>query len=490
MQFDDLPRGLPGSHSDTGTAPRALWMNPQTIAEADFWTYAPDKIFLGQTEDGTSIGFKDNRHLLTVAGSRAGKGQSAILPNLALYEGSVMVIDPKGENATLSAERRGHGRGVPAGGLGQDVYVLDPFRVADVPDEYRAGFNPIADLDPDDPGFIDDCDSIADALVVASNEATANDHWNTSSRLVLRGVIAWIAAAPNIARRDLGELRRLLHLPPVDSDGNSFDDLLADMIEAPDVAHGIPADAASAIMGMASEERGSVLSTVRQNILFLSSPPMGDMLAGTGRTPSLADWKMGGVTIYLCLPATRLHRHSRFFRLFINRLLAAVESKRETPETPALMILDEMHVLGHMAALETAAGLIAGYGVRIWSIWQDFAQLKSLYNARWETFLGNASLLQAFGLNDLTTLKYVSDRLGTSSTLQISQGEITMEAAATGHTGQSRSIQASPLLSPDEVARYFSRQTGNQLVLYTGASPMFLKRQHFYDEAFKDYRGA
>lgn len=463
-------------------------MHPQTIIDSEFWTYDQDKIFLGQTESGRLVGFKDNRHLLTVAGSRAGKGQAAILPNLALYKGSVMVLDPKGENATISAERRGKGRDIPAGGLGQEVYVIDPFRVADVPDEYRAGFNPLADLNPDDPNFIDDCDSIADALVVASSKDT-NDHWNSTSRLVLRAYVAWVAAAPQIKNRDLTEVRRLLHLPPTAPEGQSFDDVLIDMVEQPEVAAGIPADAASAIMGMASEERGSVLSTVRQNVLFLSSPPMAAMLSDRGRAPNLADWKFGGVSVYLCLPATRLHRHNRFFRLFVNRLLAAIESKKETPGIPALMILDEMHVLGHMAALETAAGLIAGYGVRIWSIWQDFAQLKSLYGDRWETFLGNASLFQSFGLNDLTTLKYVSERLGTSSTLQISQSEQSMQNAASGFSGQSKSIHASPLLSPDEVARYFSRQSGNQLILYTGTSPMFLRRSHFYEDVFSKFRG-
>lgn len=488
MDFYDLPRGLPDTPAESGTAPRALWMPPETIANASFWEYAPNKIFLGRTESGAVIGIKDDRHMLTVAGSRSGKGQAVILPNLALYHGSVMVLDPKGENATETAERRGKGRGIASGGLDQEVYVLDPFRVADVADEYRAGFNPLATLDPASPSFVDDCDSIADALVVAE-PGKQDDHWNSSARLVLRGFVAWVAAAPSVDRRDLTELRRLLHLPPEAEDGQGFDDLLADMVAAPDIAGGIPADTAAALLGMGDDEMGSVLSTIRQNILFLSSPPMAEMLSGAMRAPDLAAWKLGGVSVYLCLPATRLHRHARFFRLFINRLLAAVESTRETGDIPALMILDEMHVLGHMAALETAAGLIAGYGVRILSIWQDFAQLQSLYRERWETFLGNASLFQSFGLNDLTTLKYVSDRLGVSSTLSISRGEQTMEAAASGFSAESRAIQGAPLLAPDEVAEQFSRQSGNQLLIYAGVAPIHLKRLPFYDSYFDQVRG-
>ena len=48
------------------------------------------------------IGWKDDRHALTVAGTRAGKGASLIVPNLLLYPGSVLAIDPKGELARIT----------------------------------------------------------------------------------------------------------------------------------------------------------------------------------------------------------------------------------------------------------------------------------------------------------------------------------------------------------------------------------------------------
>ncbi|MEM9233584.1 MAG: type IV secretory system conjugative DNA transfer family protein [Pseudomonadota bacterium] len=192
----------------------------------------------------------------------------------------------------------------------------------------------------------------------------------------------------------------------------------------------------------------------------------------------------------ICLPAGRLHRHSRFFRLFLNRLLSAVEEDPQEPDIPALMILDEMHVLGHMSALETGAGLLAGFGVRIWSIWQDLNQLKHLYQARWETFMGNAGIMQFFGMNDLTTLEYVSKRLGTSSVMSISQGEISQQQSLSGFSGKSKSIQAAPLLSIDEVGYFFSRQSENQLIIYPGSDPIFMKRVPYWDEFYSEYRSS
>lgn len=164
-EFIDLPRGLPGTASNTGDAPRALWLSPEILAENPFWKYTSTKIFLGASGNQL-VGIDDNRHLLTIAGSRSGKGVSVIVPNLLLYPGSVLVLDPKGENASLTAERRGKGIGIKAGGMDQEVFVIDPFCIAEVHDSYRAGFNPLSDLDSADQYFIDECDSIADALIV------------------------------------------------------------------------------------------------------------------------------------------------------------------------------------------------------------------------------------------------------------------------------------------------------------------------------------
>lgn len=256
----------------------------------------------------------------------------------------------------------------------------------------------------------------------------------------------------------------------------------------PNFAHGIPFEAATTLDSLGEREFGSVMSTIRNQVAFISSPPMARTLSQTARTPRLKSWKHGGQSVHLCLPAGRIHRHSRLFRLFINRLLSAVESDEKVPKTPALMILDEMHVLGHMQSLETATALVAGFGVRIWSFFQDLSQLEQIYNKRWETFLGNASIFQTFGLNDMKSLKYVSERLGQSSMLKISQSEQSTQQAATGFSGQSKRIESTALLTPDEVASYFSRQSQNQLIIYPGGSGIFLQRASYTDAPFLDYR--
>ena len=58
-------------------------------------------------------------HALTFGRTRGGKGVSAIIPALLTYKGSMVVIDPKGENAWITAQRRRD--------MGHRVVILDPW---------------------------------------------------------------------------------------------------------------------------------------------------------------------------------------------------------------------------------------------------------------------------------------------------------------------------------------------------------------------------
>jgi type IV secretion system protein VirD4 len=64
----------------------------------------------------------------------------------------------------------------------------------------------------------------------------------------------------------------------------------------------------------------------------------------------------------------------------------------------------------------------------------------------------------------------------------VSQGEVSKGQAANGFTGTSTSRQQVALMTPEEIGRFFSRQSGRQLVLYPGADPIAMERI-IYDEA-------
>ncbi len=172
-------------------------------------TYAEGMIWLGRLESESAVGYSDDRHVCLVSGNRGGKGTTSIVNNLCLWPGSIVVVDPKGENATVTADRRGDGSS-HCDGLGQDVHVLDPFNAATVADRYRSRFNPLDALDPESDEVIDESARIADALVVVQSDAK-DPFWDESARSMVKALILYVLTAPEYeGRRNLVTLRRLL----------------------------------------------------------------------------------------------------------------------------------------------------------------------------------------------------------------------------------------------------------------------------------------
>lgn len=486
VELGTFPRGQPGASPDNFTAPDTRWKSPATILggeDAPFWAYSPGKIFLGAL-DGRLIGIDDNRHIMTVAGSRAGKSVSALVPNLIDYPGSVLVIDPKGELAHITAHRRGpgwpqcpflHGRNLP--GLGQRVYVLDPFnRAADWLDDARAAYNPLDIIEPDSRDAVENAGMIADAIVI--RDAGGKDpHWDESALAFLEGLILHVATWPDYAaQRHLLTVRALVTA--------DMDVLQAEMeqnaVQAADAddPRTIVGRAASDFFNKPEGERGSVLSTVKRHTKFLDGPAMPSVLSHSDF--ALDDLKREPVTIYLSLPATRLGTHSRWLRLFVNLVLEAMERTDAKPDYPVLLILDEFATLGHMRQIENAAGQMAGFGVKLWPILQDLGQLKSLYQERWETFMGNAGLLEFFGNNDITTLEWISKRLGKTTVVLRQKTEVTPGASKDGAMGFSWTPHVHQLMELDEIADYFSRDQNTMIAMRPGTHPIALDRVAYF----------
>ena len=188
------------------------------------------------------------------------------------------------------------------------------------------------------------------------------------------------------------------------------------------------AGAAHTIADMGENERGSVLSTARRNTKFIDSPWMQRCLEGGGTgTLDIDALKTapGGLSLYVCLPARFIPTHARFLRLVLNLVLYRMEAQglsRPACGHSVLFVLDEFAAIGRLEAIEKAAGLMAGFGVKLWPILQDLGQLKRHYKESYETFLGNAGLLQFFANADLTTLEWLSKRMGKVELIRETRG--------------------------------------------------------------------
>lgn len=484
--FDDVKRGIPTKSQSEYEPPLARFADPKHIRASGKLTYSQGKVFLGvidatmkehkpkptdrsqqkywYAQGGHAVGLEDDRHMITVAGSRAGKGRAAILPNMLTYTGSILATDPKGELASLTAEHR-HKK------LGQNVRVLDPFGVADVPDEYRASFNPLSILHPDSETLVEDAGLIADALIISSSK---DEHWDASARELITAIILHLVLQDVPTFCTLPEMRRILR------NEVELEKQLGYRADRDDL-DGVLSGLAQSYLTKPSKEKGSVASTARRQTSFLDFKAIQGVLSG--HDFDLGSLKTEPTTIYLCLPATRMGTCNRWLRLFINLALSAMEAPHVPPPNPAVLFcLDEFATLGHMETIENAAGQIAGFGVKLWPIIQDLGQLETLYEKRWQTFMANAGVLQFFGNSDLTTLNWISERLGDTTLRVMTQSEVGhKQAAETGATGESWANDVQPLLKVDEISQIFSRDDRycRQLVIWAGRDPMILQRAYY-----------
>lgn len=407
-------------------------------------------LFLGRSLFSRTLhlSLKDDRHMLTIAGSRSGKGVTAIIPNLLLWEGSALVIDPKGTNAAVTAN---HHRL-----MGRKVNIVDPFNVLK---QGTATINPLAMLDPNAADIREQISVIAEALVVP-DPGTREKHWDDGARSILVGMITHlITRYPNPS---LPMLRQLLAA----SDDEQIE-LWADMSLNEDGGGAAKEAANRLIRGIGTNEILSLLSNADKHTEWLSSPAMKALLGG-GSSFTFANLKEQPTLIYLVLPPEYLETHNRFLRLFVNLAIKQM-SVGGRSKIPVLMILDEFLALGHMSEVAKAFGLMAGYNFVLWPFIQDLGRLRDIYKNSVNSFINNSRAVQIFGVTDPETTKFVSEQIGDhklENLIGIKDGKGTVA-----------------LRTPSEVAKEVSIDSGLQYILRAGKAPMVLERVRYYEDS-------
>jgi type IV secretion system protein VirD4 len=352
--------------------------------------------------------YTSDRHLLTVGPSGSGKTRRLLVVNaLMLKNWTIVAVDVKGVLAALTGPYRESQHP-------NSVKVIDPFGVLEreypglverYPFLKSIGFNPVAALDPESDDFPDDARGLAEAIIPV--EDRDHPHWERSAQDLVTGLVMcdriengpesslvalrdWVGAEAETLAREIKEnllpLARGRHRA-IAPKLNRFTKISGD-----------------------NRELMSILSAGQTHTTFLDSIAIErDLSKGS---IDFGRMKYEPMTVYLILPPRYLATHSTWLRLMVTAVLQPLMRSVRPASVPVLFMLDEFAQLGHLPVIENNLALMREYGVKIWPVFQDLAQAKDIYKTRWESFVGNAGVLQSFAPQDVTTRKYLSDLSG------------------------------------------------------------------------------
>lgn len=317
-------------------------------------------------------------HLMTIAPTGAGKGTGCIIPNLLSYPGSVFVIDPKGENYQVTARKRRE--------MGQEVVLFDPFGVTG---DKSDTINVLGLLDKESAELQDEATVLAN--MIHWQRMAKDPFWDNMAIKWITAIMMHVAVSAPPALRNIGEVHYLFN-----QSKREWEFTIKEMMQSKSSQ---VKKAAAAMSGTEPKVMASIISTAQSQMEFAASP---NIKAVTGYTSfSLGDFRDGKpMSVYLVMPPDKLYSHRALFRLFVSILMGQITKRKARPEIPTLFVMDEAAQLGPMDQFRQAMTLMRGYGLRVWSFWQDLSQLQRLYPADWETMLNNSAVVQLFGFNN------------------------------------------------------------------------------------------
>ncbi len=452
--------------------------------------YAPGMIYLGYSmyDKALKIGSGKDGHGFIIAPNGVGKGIYAIIWQLATWRTSLVCIDIKGQNAAVTAARRGSGSFKVRQWFGQDVHLLDAWGETEKPPVIRPGkvynwlvslnwkwssdlaarlmvariwlhgyysvqhrysrINILDGLDQSQPRYIETLNSIAAAMVIDEG-GRYGDYFNSTSRNIIAGLIDLVIKSPEFKVKNLVAIRGLI---------------VTDSYPLGAMKHcgGLAAAAAVQIEKTPKETIAGVKSSVLNHTAFLTPPSVRYVLEESDF--SMDDLCNGNTSVYIVIPPHLLAQNTRLLRLLIDAALRAIyDGPQHKPKT--LFMLDEAYSLGNLPSLETAMSNVRGYGIKIVNVFHNVSQIQQLYPKNWETFLANAAHVQVLGTNDRATADYFSSRLGRGITWRQDKD------------GNYYPGPVMPLREQEELGRFTS---GREVVLMMGQDPLALKTVPYF----------
>lgn len=431
---------------------------------ADAGLLNPQGLYVGLL-DGHLLFYSGKAHLLTVAPARQGKGIGFVIPNLLHNTGSVIVTDPKGELAAVTASHR-------RTRFGQKVVILNPWGLHGLAQDRINPLEAVIVLasDPKRQRGLSDEVKVIVLQLLPEPEDSRNRFFRDGSRVIIYGVLLFLVLhTPE--RCTLPELWRIIANP------RRLARVIKEMRQS-EAMGGLLADLGDDL-AFQMEDNPEHFGDFRTGaIQALSIYEPGGYLADavSGNDVSLADLKSGKVTIYLAFPQDKIATHGAALGLIVNQAITAVARSEEKGKV--LFLLDEFANMGKLPGLAESLTALPGLGVRVWMFVQELAEITRLYGPNTaKTVLSQAEVKQFFAVNSAELATTLSKALGqkTIKTRSYNLGRFDDD-----EIGESLSEAGQPLMRPDEIVLMAPTE---QLLLVNGLRPILGQRPPFWSIA-------
>jgi type IV secretion system protein VirD4 len=400
---------------------------------------------------------------------RAGKGTGIVIPNALTWPGSLVCVDIKRENWTITAGCRKRS--------GQACFLFDPF----AEDGRTSRWNPFSYVSSDPQRRLNDLQRIAEMLY--PDPANVDPFWAASARSLFLGIALYLSETPSLAMT-IGEVLR----QGMASDDEGFGQHWKRVIEGRrSSARPLSSQCVRAlydVIDLAPVTASSIRKTFTSRLDLWLNPILD--AATSANDFDLRKLRLNPMSIYVGVNPDDLHRLRPVLNLFFQQAIGL--QTRELPEHnpnlryQVMMLLDEFTALGRIPIVAEAISYLPGYNVRVVLVIQTPAQLREIYgihNA--EVMLKSLAARIVFAPKDFGDAKEISDELGftTVRVRSVSRPSgLSFESRGRGRT-HTLSEQRRALLLPQEVKELGPKEA---IVFYEGLRPIRCRKVRYFSE--------
>ncbi len=415
------------------------------------------------------------RRLITLPGQqgvalsaqpRSGKGVGVVIPNLLTWPDSVVCVDIKKENWTLTAGWRT--------ASGSQVFLFDPLAI----DGQTHRWNMLDYVGESLSQQIDDLQLIANMLF--PDPPSADPFWMASARSLFLGIGLYVFATPSLPRT-VGEILRQGMADDEEGFSAHWRRVLQGRMHG---ARPLPEQcvrALSDVIDLAPQTGSSIRKSFTSRLELWANPRLDAATAVSDF--DLRKLRRERISLYIAVRPKDLHRLRPILALLFQQIIA-LQTDELPEQNPALryqlaLIMDEGPALGRIPIIAEASGFTPGFNIRTLFVMQTPSQLREVYGEH-----GSRTLLKTlasriyFAPKDIEEAEEISRELG-STTVTVktrSRPEFFLDDAA-GHRSVSISQQRRALMLAQEVRDIGSEKA---LIFMEGIQPILAHKIRYY----------